>query len=81
MAGAKADGSDFNWVKNGIPLAVVNQTDGENNNNVNAGAMVVFNKVYNNDTIDKYDEASDGVGINFTGYGMIWFDALALLNA
>lgn len=76
LAGGK-DG--FDWTLNGIPWAVLDNTTRGNAVNIQVGDMVKFDSNNNNGTIDKYDPASNGVGITFGQYGMIWFDADALL--
>lgn len=76
LAGGK-DG--FDWTLNGIPWAILDNTTRGNAVNIQVGDMVKFDSNNNNGTIDKYDPASNGVGITFGKYGMIWFDADALL--
>lgn len=81
LAGVEINGAGFDWTKNGIPLQIVNRIDGGDDNNVQPGAMVAFEANYNHGKIDQYDLATGTVGINFIGYGLIWFNALALLAA
>ncbi|MGR3742104.1 peptidoglycan recognition protein family protein [Companilactobacillus sp. DQM5] len=75
-----AGGRDVNWDNNGIPLAIVTRTDGGDNDNVGKGAMVKFDSPWNTGTIDSYDPATNGVGVNYGKYGMIWFNADTLLK-
>lgn len=77
LAGGK---EGFDWTNNGIPWAVVDNTTRSNNENVRVGDMVKFDAAHNQGTIDSYDEASNGVGINFAPYGLIWFDANSLME-
>ncbi|GAK30462.1 lyzozyme M1 [Weissella oryzae SG25] len=81
LAGVEINGMGFDWTKNGIPLQIISRVDGGDNNNVQPGAMVAFEAGYNHGKIDQYDLATGAVGINFVGYGLIWFNALALLGA
>ncbi|WP_455646963.1 lytic exoenzyme target recognition domain-containing protein [Leuconostoc sp.] len=76
LAGGK-DG--FDWTLNGIPWAVLDNTTRSNAVNIQVGDMVKFDENNNSGTIDKYDPASNGVGIIFGKYGIIWFDADAFL--
>lgn len=76
LAGGK-DG--FDWTLNGIPWAVLDNTTRSNAVNIEVGDMVKFDENHNSGTIDKYDPASNGVGIIFDKYGIIWFDADAFL--
>jgi len=75
-----AGGAPINWNNNGIPLAIVDRTDGGDNNNVGVGAMVQFKQAYRTGTIDVYDDPTQAVGINYKGYGRIWYSADALAN-
>ncbi|WP_243198237.1 GH25 family lysozyme [Weissella diestrammenae] len=81
LAGAKSDGSDFDWTKNGIPMSLVTRVDGGDNWHTNAGAVVRFNQPMNAGTIDNYDYESNGTGIGYGGFGMVWYDANCLLAA
>ncbi|USI66799.1 N-acetylmuramoyl-L-alanine amidase [Lactococcus petauri] len=75
--GGKGKDKSFNWTNNGIPFALVNLPE---NANVKVGDVLTVNM---SGTIDAYDNASNGVGVNFTqpfNAGMIWFNADALLN-
>lgn len=74
-----ADGRDFDWTKNGINLARVDNVSREDQNNTQIGDMVVFNSENNEGTIDQYDTDSNAVGIVFHDDGLIWFNADAAL--
>lgn len=66
---------------NGIPLALVSRVDGGDNMNIGPGAMVKFDDGYNYGTIDRYDTATNGVGIDFgKNYGIVWLDADAVMS-
>lgn len=69
----------FDWTLHGIPWAILDNTTRSNAVNIEVGDMVKFDENNNSGTIDKYDPASNGVGIIFGKYGIIWFDADALL--
>lgn len=74
-----AGGTDANWTLNGIPLDIVdNVTRG--NAPTQVGDMMKFSRGYDNGTIDKYDPATNGVGIVFGKYGIVWFNADAFIN-
>ena len=76
---ALAGGKDANWTNNGIPLDIVdNVTRGMSPTQV--GDVMRFAAGYDNGTIDKYDTASNGVGIVFGKYGIIWFNADAFIK-
>lgn len=77
LAGGK-DG--FDWTLNGIPWDILDNTTRSNNVNIQVGDMVKFDRNNNHGTIDKYDPASNGVGITFGKYGIIWFDADSLIK-
>ncbi|WP_273728937.1 lytic exoenzyme target recognition domain-containing protein [Leuconostoc mesenteroides] len=69
-----AGGKDADWTNNGIPLDIVdNLTRGMSPTQV--GDVMKFSAGYDNGTIDKYDTATNGVGIVFGKYGIIWFNA------
>lgn len=71
-----AGGTDFNWILNGIPLAIVHRTDGGDNQNVQPGAMIAFDAGYDHGTIDGYDVPTNGIKINMgSTYGDIWMNA------
>lgn len=75
--GGKGKDKSFNWTNNGIPFALVNLPEDAN---VKVGDILTVDM---SGTIDQYDTASNGVGVNFTqpfNAGMIWFNADALLN-
>ena len=67
-----AGGKDFNWTDNGIPTAILSGNK--------VGQNVHFIPPYNEGTIDEYDKSSNGVCIDYEGYGTIWLDATALLE-
>lgn len=74
-----AGGKDANWTNNGIPLDIVdNLTRGMSPTQV--GDVMKFSAGYDNGTIDKYDTATNGVGIVFGKYGIIWFNADAFIK-
>lgn len=69
----------WSWVLHGIPLDIVdNVTRGMAPTQV--GDMMKFSRGYDNGTIDKYDIATNGVGIIFGKYGIIWFNADAFIK-
>jgi N-acetylmuramoyl-L-alanine amidase len=39
-----------------------------------------FASGYDNGTIDKYDQGTNGVGIVFGKYGIVWFNADAFIK-
>lgn len=74
-----AGGKDADWTSNGIPLDIVdNLTRGMSPTQV--GDVIKFSAGYDNGTIDKYDTATNGVGIVFGKYGIIWFNADAFIK-
>lgn len=75
-----AGGKNFSWTYNGIPWALVDNTSRSNSENVRVGDYVKFDSNNNHGTIDKYDPASNGVGITYGRYGIIWFDADAFIK-
>ncbi|WP_273705129.1 lytic exoenzyme target recognition domain-containing protein [Leuconostoc mesenteroides] len=76
---ALAGGTDADWTNNGIPLDIVdNLTRGMSPTQV--GDVMKFSAGYDNGTIDKYDTATNGVGIVFGKYGIIWFNADAFIK-
>ena len=75
-----AGGTNFNWTFNGIPWALVDNTSRSNAENVRVGDYVKFDSNNNNGTVDDYDPASNGVGITYGKYGIIWFDADAFIK-
>jgi len=77
LAGSKFD---WDWTLNGIPLAILDNRTRGNQADSHVGDRFTFMKGYNEGTIDEYDKKSNGVGIVMGGYGMIWFDANALLD-
>ena len=76
LAGSKK----FNWTNNGIPLAILDNVTRGNSAPTKVGDKVKFMKGYASGTIDRYDSASNGVGIIEGRYGMVWYNANALLN-
>lgn len=75
-----AGGKNFSWTYNGIPWALVDNTSRSNSENVRVGDYVKFDSNNNHGTIDQYDPASNGVGITYGKYGIIWFDADAFIK-
>ena len=75
-----AGGKNFSWTYNGIPWALVDNTSRSNAENVLVGDYVKFDSNNNNGTVDDYDPASNGVGITYGKYGIIWFDADAFIK-
>lgn len=74
-----AGGKDADWTNNGIPLDIVdNVTRGMSPTQI--GDVMRFSRGYDNGTIDKYDTATNGVGIVFGKYGIIWFNADAFIK-
>lgn len=74
-----AGGRDASWTYNGIPLDILdNLTRGMAPTRV--GDVMKFSRGYDNGTIDKYDTATNGVGIVFGKYGIIWFNADAFIK-
>lgn len=75
-----AGGKDANWTANAIPLAMLDNVTRGNYRATRVGDTVKFKSGYNYGTIDQYDNKSNGVGIVEGAYGMIWYNANALLN-
>ncbi|WP_349550255.1 lytic exoenzyme target recognition domain-containing protein [Leuconostoc pseudomesenteroides] len=76
---ALAGGTDADWTNNGIPLDIIdNVTRGMAPTQV--GDVMKFSAGYDSGTIDKYDTATNGVGIVFGKYGIIWFNADAFIK-
>lgn len=75
-----AGGKNFNWVLNGIPLDIVDNVTRGNSAPTKVGDQIKFMNGYNSGTIDQYDNASNGVGIVEGKYGMVWYNADALLK-
>lgn len=69
-----AGGKDADWTTNGIPLDIVDNTT-RGMSPTQTGDLMRFSAGYDNGTIDKYDPATNGVGIVFGKYGIIWFNA------
>ena len=77
--------SGANWDNNGIPLDCITFTNHDGSRHANqtwdgSQPRFVFNGEYNHGTIDAYDVPTNAVGIDFTGYGRIWFNANAWLK-
>lgn len=75
-----AGGKNFNWTLNGIPLDIVDNVTRGNSAPTKVGDQIKFMNGYNSGTIDRYDNASNGVGIIEGKYGMVWYNADALLK-
>lgn len=75
-----AGGKDASWTANGIPLAMLDNVTRGNYRATRVGDTVKFMRGYNYGTIDRYDNASNGVGIVEGRYGLIWYNANSLLN-
>ncbi|MCS9984124.1 hypothetical protein EFL35_03835 [Weissella paramesenteroides] len=75
-----AGGKDASWTANGIPLAMLDNVTRGNYRATRVGDMVKFKAGYNHGTIDRYSAGTNGVGIVEGRYGMIWYNAKALLN-
>ncbi|AFY98208.1 putative lysin [Leuconostoc phage P793] len=75
-----AGGTDADMTLNGIPLAILDNVTRGNNAPSQNGDYMRFAAGYDNGTIDKYDTATNGVGIVFGKYGIIWFNADAFIK-
>ncbi|MGK4016737.1 GH25 family lysozyme [Weissella paramesenteroides] len=75
-----AGGKDASWTANGIPLAMLDNVTRGNYAATHVGDQVKFMRGYNYGTIDQYDNSSNGTGIKEGTYGMVWYNANALLN-
>lgn len=75
-----AGGTDADMTLNGIPLAILDNVTRGNNAPSQNGDYMRFSSGYDNGTIDKYDTATNGVGIVFGKYGIIWFNADAFIQ-
>lgn len=75
-----AGGMNFSWVNNGIPLDIVDNVTRGNSAPTRVGDQIKFMNGYNSGTIDQYDNASNGVGIIEGKYGLVWYNADALLK-
>ena len=83
LLGGTLDGA--NWDNNGIPLDCITFTNHDGSRHANqtwdgSQPRFVFNGEYNHGTIDAYDHTTNAVGIDFGGYGRIWFNADAWLK-
>lgn len=83
LLGGTLDGA--NWDNNGIPLDCITFTNHDGSRHANqtwdgSQPRFVFNGEYNHGTIDAYDNQTNAVGIDFSGYGRIWFNADAWLK-
>ena len=77
--------SGASWDNNGIPLDCITFTNHDGSRHANqtwdgSQPRFVFNGEYNHGTIDAYDNPTNAVGIDFSGYGRIWFNANAWLK-
>ena len=75
-----AGGRNFSWTNNGIPLDIVDNVTRGNQAPTRVGDTLKFNGANNHGTIDQYDPASNGVGITYGNYGIIWFNADAFIK-
>ncbi len=83
LLGGGIDGA--NWDNNGIPLDCITFTNHDGSRHANqtwdgSQPRFVFDGDYNHGTIDEYDYQTNAVGIKFSDYGLIWFNADAWLN-
>ena len=75
-----AGGRNFDWTNNAIPLDILDNVTRGNQAPTRVGDTLKFNGANNHGTIDQYDPASNGVGITYGKYGMVWFDANAFIK-
>lgn len=75
-----AGGRNFSWTNNGIPLDILDNVTRGNQAPTRVGDTLKFNGANNHGTIDQYDLASNGVGITYGKYGMVWFNADAFIK-
>lgn len=75
-----AGGKDANWTTNGIPLAMLDNVTRGNYAATRVGDVVRIKAGYNYGTIDQYHNPSNGTGIKEGRYGMVWYNANALLK-
>lgn len=75
-----AGGNDADWTNNGIPLAILDNVTRGNDAPTQVGDEMKFASGYDTGTIDQYDQATNGVGIVFGNYGIIWFNADAFIK-
>lgn len=75
-----AGGKDADWTLNGIPLDILDNVTRGNNAPTQVGDKMKFASGYDNGTIDKYDQGTNGVGIVFGNYGIVWFNADAFIK-
>lgn len=75
-----AGGRNFSWTNNGIPLDILDNVTRGNQAPTRVGDTLKFNGANNHGTIDQYDSASNGVGITYGKYGMVWFNADAFIK-
>lgn len=75
-----AGGRNFDWTTNGIPLDILDNVTRGNQAATQVGDTLKFNSANNHGTIDAYDPDSNGVGITYGKYGMVWFNADAFIK-
>ena len=75
-----AGGKDADHTLNGIPLAILDNVTRGNKLPTQSGDYMKFASGYDSGTIDKYDPATNGVGIVMGKYGIIWFNADAFIQ-
>lgn len=75
-----AGGTNGSWTLNGLPLSMLDNLTRGNTAPTHVGDTMRIKTGFNYGTVDAYDTKSNGVGIIEGQYGMIWYDANALLN-
>ena len=75
-----AGGPDANFEYNGIPLAILDNKTRGNEATTQPGDELGFIAPYNTGTIDAYDVSTNGIGITYIGYGLVWYDADSALK-
>lgn len=75
-----AGGRNFDWTINGVPLDILDNVTRGNQAPTQVGDTLKFNGANNHGTIDQYDPASNGVGITYGNYDMVWFNADAFIK-
>ena len=70
-----AGGKDAGFILNGIPLDLLDNVSRGNSAPTQIGDWVKFSSGWDRGTIDKYDISSNGIGIEYGKFGIIWFNA------